>query len=196
MGKIFYMMGKSSSGKDSIYKELVEDSNLGLSRIIMYTTRPIRTGETDGVEYHFVTEERLFELADQNKVIEERTYDTKLGPWHYFTVDDGSVDLGRRSYAAMGTLESFVQMRNFFGKDNVFPVYIEVDDGERLARAVERERKEKEPHYNEVCRRFLADEADFSEENLKKAGIKRRFRNESLAETVKEVKRFCMERLR
>ncbi|MBQ7507006.1 MAG: guanylate kinase [Lachnospiraceae bacterium] len=196
MGKIFYMMGKSSSGKDTIYKRLIEDPTLGLMRMIMYTTRPIRTGETDGVEYHFVDEATLYRLADEGKVIEERTYPTRLGLWHYFTVDDGQVDLTRRSFAAMGTLESYIQLRNYFGKEVVFPIYIEVDDGIRLKRAVERELKEKEPHYSEVCRRFLADEEDFSEENLKKAGIKRRFNNETLEETVEEVKRYCMERLR
>lgn len=196
MGKIFYMMGKSSSGKDTILKRLLEDRTLGLSRMIMYTTRPIRTGETDGVEYHFVDEETMYRLAEEGKVIEERTYPTKLGPWHYFTVDDGQVDISRHSFAAMGTLESYVQMRNYYGKETVFPIYIEVDDGVRLKRAVEREQGEENPHYAEVCRRFLADETDFSEENLKKAGIKRRFKNETLEKTVDEVKRYCMERLR
>ena len=49
-------MGKSSSGKDTIYKKLIQNKNLALKEIIPYTTRPIRVGEQDGVEYHFVTE--------------------------------------------------------------------------------------------------------------------------------------------
>ena len=53
MGKIFYIMGKSSSGKDTIYSRLLQDSELGLSRIVLYTTRPMREGETEGKEYHF-----------------------------------------------------------------------------------------------------------------------------------------------
>lgn len=48
MGKIFYIMGKSSSGKDTIYSRLLEDSQLGLSRIVLYTTRPMREGEQEG----------------------------------------------------------------------------------------------------------------------------------------------------
>ena len=35
MGKIFYIMGKSSSGKDTIYSRLLQDSELGLSRIVL-----------------------------------------------------------------------------------------------------------------------------------------------------------------
>lgn len=53
MGKIICLMGKSSSGKDTIYKNLMEDKSLGLRKLIPYTTRPMREGEQEGVEYHF-----------------------------------------------------------------------------------------------------------------------------------------------
>ena len=59
MGLIFYIMGKSSSGKDTIYEDILSRKELGLKPFIMYTTRPIRAKETDGVQYHFVTEEKL-----------------------------------------------------------------------------------------------------------------------------------------
>ena len=46
MGKIYYIMGKSASGKDTIYKRLIKElPELGIVR--MYTTRPIRDGETN-----------------------------------------------------------------------------------------------------------------------------------------------------
>ena len=51
MGKIFYIMGKSSSGKDSIYRKLEADEELGLERLVIYTTRPVRDGEKEGREY-------------------------------------------------------------------------------------------------------------------------------------------------
>ena len=72
MGKIFYLMGKSSSGKDTIYKELVSDEELRLKTIVPYTTRPIREGETDGVEYYFSGEEELEPLLADGKIIELR----------------------------------------------------------------------------------------------------------------------------
>lgn len=51
MGYIFYVMGKSAAGKDTIYKELVRRfPEYGTVR--MYTTRPIRDGEQEGVEYY------------------------------------------------------------------------------------------------------------------------------------------------
>ncbi|MBQ6442276.1 MAG: guanylate kinase [Lachnospiraceae bacterium] len=193
MGKIYYLLGKSSSGKDSIYKQIIQDEALSLRRIVSYTTRPIRTGEEEGREYHFTDKEHLDRLAAEDKVIEMRTYHTMRGDWHYFTVDDGQVDLNQYDYAVIGTLESYLMVRNFYGKEHVLPIYIEVDDGIRLMRAVKREMKQNPPHYTEVCRRFLADDEDFSEEHLKNAGITVRFANDELEKTIGAVKAYIQD---
>ncbi len=58
----------------------------------------------------------------------------------------------------------------------MIPIYVEVDDRERLLRSIERERCQEMPKYKEVCRRFLADEEDFKEENLLRCGIDTRFK--------------------
>ena len=81
MGKIFIIVGKSATGKDTIYKHLLMQEELNLKTVVMYTTRPIRKGETEGVEYHFVDENRLKELTNQNKVIDRFYY--IRGIWHY-----------------------------------------------------------------------------------------------------------------
>ena len=95
MGKIFYIMGKSSSGKDTIYKKLLGDRELELRNIILYTTRPMRQGELPGREYYFVGEETFQEFQKQGKIIEARTYQTVYGPWIYFTADDGQIELDK-----------------------------------------------------------------------------------------------------
>ena len=150
MSKIFYFMGKSASGKDTIFKQIKERMP-NLKTIVIYTTRPIREGEQEGVEYYFVDEKRLAELEAQGKVIELRAYNTVHGVWKYFTVDDGQFD-GDENYIAIGTLESYAKMLAYMGTDSLVPIYIDVDDGVRLLRAVERERKQKEPKYEELCR--------------------------------------------
>lgn len=48
MGKMIYLMGKSSSGKDTIYKHLLEWDVGNLKKVVLYTTRPIRNGEVEG----------------------------------------------------------------------------------------------------------------------------------------------------
>ena len=145
VGKIFYLMGKSASGKDMIYKRLLADESLSLRPLVPYTTRPIRTGETDGQQYHFTDEEKLALMQQAGKVIELRTYDTACGPWHYFTADDDGIDLTRHHYLAIGTLSSYKKIRAYFGKEAVVPLYIQVEDGIRLERALKRERKQEEP---------------------------------------------------
>ena len=83
MGKLFYIMGKSSCGKDTIYENLLSRKELGLRPFIMYTTRPIRAKETDGVQYHFVTEEMMKKMEAAGKIIELRSYETVNGVWYY-----------------------------------------------------------------------------------------------------------------
>lgn len=192
MGKLFYLMGKSASGKDTLYKKLLEGCP-GLGTILLYTTRPMREGETDGVEYHFVTAEELAAYERQGKVIELRTYQTVCGPWSYATVDDGRMDLAQGHYLVIGTLESYEKVRNYFGADAVVPLYVTVDDGLRLERALRREQGQKEPNYAELCRRFLADEADFSAENLKRLGIETAYDNQNLAACTEELRKFILE---
>lgn len=188
-------MGKSSSGKDTIYKRLMKDTGLGLKSLVPYTTRPIREGEQEGVEYHFVTEEQLAALEAAGRVVELRAYDTVQGIWKYFTVCEEQMDLQKDSYAVIGTLESWNAMCRYFGKSIMVPIYIEVEDGLRLFRALERERTQAEPKYAELCRRFLADTEDFSEENLKNAGITERFRNVELEQCLAEIKLFIQKEI-
>ncbi len=186
MGKIFYLMGKSASGKDTLYRRLQEECP-DLKSVVLYTTRPKRDGETDGVEYFFVTEEQMEFFKNQGKVIEARTYQTVHGPWTYATVDDGKINLNN-NYLVIGTLESYEKMRDYFGNDRVEPFYVSVDDGMRLERALMRERQQKVPRYQELCRRFLADEVDFSEENKKRCGIVTEYNNEDLEGCVAALK--------
>ena len=120
MSKIFYFMGKSASGKDTIFKQIKERMP-NLKTIVIYTTRPIREGEQEGVEYYFVDEKRLAELEAQGKVIELRAYNTVHGVWKYFTVDDGQFD-GDENYIAIGTLESYAKMLAYMGTDSLVPI--------------------------------------------------------------------------
>ena len=188
MGKIFYIMGKSASGKDSIY-ELLLGRIKGIRKIIPYTTRPMRSQEQDGVDYYFVDEAKLEEFEEKGLVIERRDYATVKGNWTYFTVKDETVDACRANYLAVGTLESYRKMKEYYGQQMVCPVYIEVEDGERLTRAIARERKQPVPQYEEMCRRFLADQRDFSEEKLAQAGITRRYVNDRILRCVEEIEK-------
>ncbi|MEG0805726.1 MAG: guanylate kinase [Lachnospiraceae bacterium] len=195
MGKIVCLMGKSASGKDTIFRKLLQGASLNLCTIIPYTTRPIRQGEKDGETYYFYTEEQLKELGKKGRIIELRSYNTAYGTWKYFTADDGQIKLEEQDYLVIGTLESFVKMQNYFGRDKLIPVYIETEDGLRLERALTRERQQKTPKYAEMCRRFLADEEDFCIEKREAAGVRRSFQNIKMDKTIKEVTNYIKEEL-
>ena len=189
MGRIYYLLGKSATGKDTLYKEILK-RRPKLRTVTMYTTRPIREGETDGVEYFFTGREALERQLASGKVIESRTYQTIAGPWTYYTVDDGQFDVADdESCLMIGTLESYEKMCAYFEAGKMVPVYIEVPDGIRLLRAVKREENQKKPNYREVCRRYLADEKDFSEENLERLGITKRYQNTDMEICVEEILR-------
>ena len=195
MGKIFCLMGKSSSGKDTIYKALTEDNELDLKQMISYTTRPIRSGETEGLQYHFVTEEQLSYLEEEGRIVELRSYNTVHGVWKYFTVCEEGMDLEADSYLVIGTLNSWHSMCAYYGRTRMVPVYIEVEDGVRLERALLRERSQRCPDYKEMCRRYLADCEDFTEEKLEAEGIIKRFHNTDIGSCFEEIKLFIQKEM-
>lgn len=187
MNRIFVLMGKSSSGKDSVFRELMKMYDGKLKTVVPYTTRPMRDGEENGDEYVFTDDKEFESLRSAGKIIEERSYHTIQGLWRYFTVNDGSFD-DDTDVMLIGTIDTYLSISRYFkDKKTVIPVYIECDDGERLIRAVNREKKRQKPQYRELCRRFLSDDEDFSEENLKKAGIGKSFLNDDLMRCVKEI---------
>lgn len=180
---IFYIMGKSASGKDTLYKDLLSKC-ADLKTITIYTTRPKRDGETDGKEYFFVTKEYLEDNKD--RVIEKRIYNTVFGPWIYATIDDGNIK-SNENYLMIGTLESYIALKKYFGDKLIFPIYLEVSDDIRHARALKRESEQKIPKYDEMKRRFIADEIDFSDEKICTAGIKKRYNGDDFAKCIDQV---------
>ncbi len=187
--KIVYLIGKSSVGKDTIYKILKE--KIDVEPYVLYTTRPIRTGEKDGIDYNFLSNEKMeYNLKEKKEnIIEYRTYNTVYGPWTYATIKDSQFEK-QKDLLMEGTLESYNAVKNYFENDdeiNVIPIYIEVDDGIRLERALKRERQQEKPKYEEMCRRFLADSVDFSEEKIQESQITKRFENIDVDKCVDEI---------
>lgn len=170
MGKIFCVMGKTASGKDTIFQKLVGYHNL--KPIVLFTTRPKREQEVNGREYHFIPLEQLSALEQEGKVIEKRVYHTVKGDWYYATIDEeNAIDLEHNHYIILNTLEGYQSLVRYYGEDVVVPIYLWIDLSSRLERALFREEQQVQPNYKELCRRFICDEQDFSEEKLYQAGI-------------------------
>ena len=190
MVNIFYIMGKSATGKDTIYNKLKDIYDGILTPLIQHTTRPMRINEQNGKEYYFVSNDEYQEMINNNKVITGHTYHTVNGDWSYFITNDFKKD----NYIGIGNLFAYEKLKEQKNLQ-IFPIYITVDDKERLQRAINRESLQINPNYKEICRRYIADENDFSEERLEKLGIKKRFVNDNLDDTIIEIKNYINGRL-
>lgn len=166
MGKIYLIVGKSGSGKDTFYKAALEAYGDLLTPIVPCTTRPMRDGEVDGKNYHFVTEAKLREYMRRGDIIEKREYHTVHGVWTYFT-PKFHVD-NEKNYICITTLEGVHGFLRAFPVEMVQVIYLDIEAGERLQRCLTRERGMKSPNYIELCRRYTADETDFDAEHLAK----------------------------
>ncbi len=160
---ITIIIGKSGSGKDTLLKKMVAE---GKTPIVSYTTRPMRVGEVDGVDYHFVSHDEFQYLIESNQLTEYRTYTTAVGgkrdTWFY---GSPRLDLGK-DYVGVLTPEGAIPFIKAYGK-SVEIIYMQVSDEIRRARAIKRGSFDE----TEWQRRLAADEKDFSEEvisNLKK----------------------------
>lgn len=162
MSRVFCLVGKSCSGKDTLYARILADKPPGLVPVVPCTTRPRRTGERDGESYRFLTEEQLRQYEAEGQVLEKRTYHTVQGPWTYFTLRF-PLDTDR---LLITTLEGAAALMDCYGPRAVHIVYLYTDDHTRLLRCIRREELQERPDYAELCRRFLADQEDFSQERL------------------------------
>ncbi len=189
---IYIIIGKSGSGKDTIFKKLFKDG-LKLNKIVTYTTRPMRTGEKDGVEYNFISEDEYSKI-DKDRIIEERSYnvitDKEHCVWRYLTLKD-NIDIDNKDYICIGTIESVRKMQSLYGS-KIKPIYVDVDNNVRIERAVSREEKNSKPNYRELVRRFLADEVDYSTSELYSIGIDEHntFINDNLDKCCMSIKNF------
>ena len=178
MSNLIYIMGKSASGKDTIFQKI--KNRIYVNTYVPYTTRPKRDGETNGIEYYFITREQFIELKNQGKVMENRDYNVinskgEKDIWTYTTIDD---EQWRKpgNFLSIGTLESYNSILKYIKNHpekniNLLPVYIKISEEERRRRAINRENNQAKPNFEEMERRLNADNIDFSDEKIKEAGI-------------------------
>ena len=129
-------IGKSASGKDTLSRKDIED---GFKPVISYTTRPMRDGETDGVEYYFVTKEKFAELISSDLLTEYRSYNTKVNGvddvWYYGTPKLKDCDI--TDYVVILDIKGAEEFIRTYGS-SCYITYVYVDDEERKRRAMKR----------------------------------------------------------
>ena len=154
--------GKAASGKDYLYKQAL---NSGKSPIVSATTRPIRTGEVDGVDYYFMSADEFLRKVDNGEIFEYRAYRVKNRgqdeTWYYGSL--GIEDYSQKDYVAVLDIEGLKSYIERYGSENVVVNYVYADDEVRKRRYFARDRK---ADVEEWERRFLKDEEDFCTEKI------------------------------
>lgn len=161
---IVAIIGFSGSGKDSVARVL--EKKYGYKFVVSTTSRPMRSGESDGVQYHFITSEEFQKLKDDNQLIEYRYYDTyengKPSRWHYGITKD-EIDLEKCNHVAVVDLPGLQDLIRNFGS-RVISVFLDVSEPERKLRAMARDKNFEEIEWQ---RRNKDDERVFENIYLK-----------------------------
>ena len=150
------LIGKAGSGKDTILKDVVRAYKLPMNIIVSYTTRPMREGETEGKEYHFISEETFKQMINNNQMLEY----VQFNNWWYGTgiscLDDSKINIGIFNPSGIKSLINFPEI-------DLQIYYIHASDKQRLLRQLNREEY---PDIKEIIRRYSADEEDFKNINF------------------------------
>ncbi len=151
---ITILVGKSASGKDAIQKVLTQS---GYTPMVSTTTRPMREGETEGVDYHFVDDKTFKQMAAEDEFLEYRSYNVINNEIWYYGTPKTELETDK-NYVKIVDLKGAETLVNHYGRENCFVVWVFADDITRQHRAESRGSF----NYEEWNRRLKDDAVKFS----------------------------------
>lgn len=158
MAKVITLTGMSASGKDAILKGVINRSSI--KPVISTTSRPIRNGETDGVEYHFVSKKQAEKKLYNHEFIEVREYYVANGDRWLYGITKKSIDINSNdTYIAIVDYDGLKQLNKYLDRNNVehYSYYLNVNYQDLLLRSLQREGDMCDLQVEEVVRRFKDD---------------------------------------
>lgn len=162
MKKIIVLLGASATGKDTVAKHISEKYNIPMA--ISYTTRPMRSNETQGVEYYFISDGEMHEKFKNGEVIEHTSYYIQSEDVSY-TYANVVEEFEKGDYVlTILNPHGLYQFNKSQYKDNLVSIMLNCDDRVRLVRSLNRDEN---VNVNEVLDRFRRDELDFIERRPK-----------------------------
>jgi guanylate kinase len=151
---IIALCGKSATGKTTVAQYVLGrlqayDSNV--FDVVSATTRPIRLGEKDGVDYFFLSEEDFLQKIENNEFLEY----TRFRDWWYGTLASSLQDNGL--YIMVVNAQGLKSLSHLQDEYQVIPFYLQDSFEIRLERSIRREGQLRIEH----LRRVFADFKDF-----------------------------------
>lgn len=156
---LFAFIGRSGTGKSTIAKKIIEKTLF--NEIHTWTTRPMRSGEVNGVDYNFTTNEAFINMLQEDKIVAYKYIEAR--DWHYgINISDienlGINKLTNDNHAVVViTPDGYDELKSIF-KNQVVGIYIDTKGKDLVLRSLKREEN---PDVYEICRRYLSDEEDF-----------------------------------
>ena len=159
--KLILLIGCMASGKDTILKEMINEGYA--EPVISHTSRPMRKGEKDGIEYHFVSAEEMLKMKENNEFIEFKSYKAANNEKWYYGVDKNSLEKGlSKNYILIVDITGMRQIKEYFKDDKnmeITTIFLDVDKETRRKRAIRRDDMTLEK-VKEIERRLKADDKE------------------------------------
>ena len=183
--KIFALLGYMGVGKDTILKQVLKDMD-DVKPIISTTTRPMRKGETEGVEYYFIDDTEFFRRGTD--FVEQRIYHTKVkengiekdATWRY-GIERAELEKDDYLIVIVDSV-GYKELKNYVGNNKIVPIFISAPQEELKARALARGDLEAE-----VDRRLKDDYERFMDFRVRTVYHEVKNTNGRLEEAIKEV---------
>lgn len=162
MKKIIVLLGASATGKDTVVKHISEKYSIPIA--VSYTTRPMRSNETQGIEYYFISDDEMHEKFKNGEVIEHTSYYIQSEDVSY-TYANVTSEFEKGDYIlTILNPHGLYQFRQSLYKDNLVSIMLNCDDRIRLIRSLNRDEN---VNVKEVLDRMVRDELDFVERRPK-----------------------------
>lgn len=159
--KLILLIGCMASGKDTILKEMINEGYA--EPVISHTSRPMRKGEKDGIEYHFVSAEEMLKMKENNEFIEFKSYKAANNEKWYYGVNKNSLEKGlSKNYILIVDISGMRQIKEYFKDDKnmeITTIFLDVDKETRRKRAIRRDNMTLEK-VKEIERRLKADDKE------------------------------------
>lgn len=159
--KLILLIGCMASGKDTILKEIINEGYA--EPVISHTSRPMRKGEKDGIEYHFVSAEEMLKMKENNEFIEFKSYKAANNEKWYYGVNKNSLEKGlSKNYILIVDITGMRQIKEYFKDDKnmeITTIFLDVDKETRRKRAIRRDDMTLEK-VKEIERRLEADDKE------------------------------------
>ena len=153
MYKLIALIGEAGSGKDTLMQNILKKRSFDFNEIISCTTRPMREGEAEGVNYYYMTPEAFIGKVKNNEMLESTCFNN----WYYGTsidsLRDGSYNIGVFNPDGIRSIRNNPRIDLTVFRIECLPKI-------RLLRQLNREEN---PDVNEIIRRWTTDQNDFKD---------------------------------